>query len=104
MSSKELSRLEVMQKLEEKRMRQKQAARLLGVSVRQVKRLLKNYRREGARGLVSKRRGRVSNNRLSEETYRKALGLLKSKYEGFGATLACEKLVGLDGLVSRVAS
>ena len=72
MSSKELSRLEVMQKLEEKRMRQKQAARLLGVSVRQVKRLLKNYRREGARGLVSKRRGQVSNNRLSEETYRKA--------------------------------
>jgi len=98
MSSKELSRLEVMQKLEEKRMRQKQAARLLGVSVRQVKRLLKNYRREGARGLVSKRRGRVSNNRLSEETYRKALGLLKSKYEGFGPTLACEKLVELDGL------
>jgi transposase len=98
MSTKELTRLEVMQKLEEKRMRQKEAARILGVSIRHVKRLLKNYRREGAQGLVSKRRGRPSNNRLSEKTYQKALGLLKSKYEGFGPTLACEKLVEVDGL------
>jgi transposase len=98
MSNKELNRLEVMQKLEEKRMRQKEAAHILGVSVRHIKRLLKNYRREGAQGLVSKRRGRASNNRLSEETYRKALGLLKSKYEGFGPTLACEKLVEVEGL------
>ena len=98
MSTKELNRLEVMQKLEEKRMRQKEAARILGLSVRQVKRLLKNYRRDGAQGLVSKRRGRTSNNRLSEETCKKALGLLQSKYKGFGPTLACEKLVELEGL------
>ena len=98
MSSKELGRLEVIQKLAEKRMRQKQAARMLGLSVRQVKRLLRAYREHGAQGLVSKRRGRPSNNRLSEATYRKALGLLKSKYEGFGPTLACEKLVEVEGL------
>jgi len=98
MSTKELTRLEVMQKLEEKRIQQKEAARILGVSVRHVKRLLKNYRGEGAQGLVSKRRGRPSNNRLSEQTCRKALDLLKSKYEGFGPTLACEKLVEVDGL------
>ena len=98
MSTKELNRLEVMQKLAEKRMRQKEAACILGVSVRHVKRLLHNYRCEGAGGLVSKRRGRSSNNRLSEETSREALGLLKSKYEGFGPTLACEKLVEVDGL------
>jgi len=98
MSSKELNRLEVMQKLKEKCMRQKEAARILGVSVRHVKRMLKTYRREGARGLVSKRRGRPSNNRLSEQTYQKVLGLLKSKYEGFGPTLACEKLVEVEGL------
>ena len=98
MSVKELNRLEVMQKLEERRMRQKEAARILGVSVRHIKRLLKNYRHEGAQGLVSKRRGRSSNNRLSDGTSRKALGLLKSKYEGFGPTLACEKLVEVDGL------
>jgi len=52
MSGKELSRLDVMQKLEEKRARQKEAAHILGVSVRHVKRLLNNYCREGAQGLV----------------------------------------------------
>jgi transposase len=98
MSTKELSRLEVMQRLVEKRMSQKEAASVLGVSVRQVKRLLRTYRREGAKGLVSKRRGRASNNQLAEGTRQKALDLLKSKYQGFGPTLACEKLVELDGL------
>lgn len=96
MSTKELSRLEVIQKLEEKRMRQQEAAGILGVSIRHVKRLLKNYRREGAQGLISKRRGRPSNHRLSEETSQKVLGLLKSKYAGFGPTLACEKLVEVE--------
>lgn len=104
MSPKELSRLEVMQKLEEKRMRQKQAARILGLSVRQVKRLLRAYRDHGAYGLVSKRRGRPSNNRLPEETRRQALNLLKGKYKGFGPTLACEKLVEIEGLKISVES
>jgi len=98
MSTKELSRLEVIQRLEEKRMIQKEAAEVLGVSVRQVKRLVRAYRREGAKGLVSKRRGKPSNNRLSEETKQKALDLLKSKYVGFRPTLAHEKLVELEGL------
>jgi hypothetical protein len=50
------------------------------------------------RTLISKRRGRVSNNRLAEATRQKALDLLKSKYQGFGPTLACEKLVELEGV------
>jgi transposase len=98
MSTKELSRLEVMQRLSEKRMLQKEAAEVLGVSVRQVKRLLKAYRGEGAKGLVSRRRGKPSNNRLAGETKQKALDLLKGKYEGFRPTLAHEKLVELDRL------
>jgi len=98
MSTKEISRLEVMQKLAEKRMSQEEGSKLLGVSVRQVKRLLRAYREQGAKGLVSKRRGRASNNRLSKETRQKVLDLLKSKYKGFGPTLAQEKLVELEGL------
>jgi len=98
MSTKELSRLEVMQKLSEKRMSQKEAGRILSLSVRQVKRLLKAYRQQGAAGLVSKHRGRRSNNRLSAEVKRKALNLLKTKYQGFGPTLAHEKLVEKEKL------
>jgi transposase len=98
MSTKELSRLEVMQRLAEKRMTQREAASILGVTSRQVKRLLRAYRQSGAKGLVSKRRGKPSNNRLAEATKQKALDLLKSKYVGFGPTLAHEKLVEREGL------
>jgi len=98
MSPKELSRLEVMQRLSEKRLSQKEAAGVLGVSMRQVKRLLRAYRADGARGLVSKRRGRASNNRLAAETQQTVLDLLKGKYSGFRPTLAHEKLVELEGL------
>jgi len=98
MSSKEISRLEVMQKLSEKRMSQKEAGRMLNLSTRQVKRLLKNYRKQGASGLISKRRGRKSNNCLTEEVKKKVLDLLKSKYKGFGPTLAHEKLVEKEKL------
>ena len=98
MSSKELSRLEVMQRLTEKRMSQKEAAEQLRRSVRQVKRIVKVYRQAGAKGLVSKRRGRPSNHRLREETRQKVLDLLKDKYSGFRPTLAHEKLVEQEGL------
>ena len=57
MSAKELSRVEVMQKLSEKRMSQKEAGAILHVSTRQIKRLLNAYRKKGAAGLVSRQRG-----------------------------------------------
>jgi transposase len=98
MSSKEISRLEVMQKLSEKRMSQKEAGAMLDVSERQIKRLLKAYRKKGAAGLISKHRGRKGNHCLPTETKRKALDLLKSKYKGFGPTLAHEKLVEKENL------
>jgi transposase len=98
MSAKELSQLEVMQRLTQKRMSQEEAGRILNLSTRQIKRLLKAYRERGAAGLVSKHRGRRANNRLSEDVKRKALNLLKTKYQGFGPTLAHEKLVEKDKL------
>src|SRR6266508_3242119 len=98
MSAKELSRLEVMQKLSEKRMSQKEAGASLHVSTRQIKRLLKAYRKKGAAGLVSKHRGRKGNNRLAESVKKQALNLPKTKYRGFGPTLAHEKLVEKEKL------
>ena len=98
MSAKELNRLEVMQKLSERRMSQKEAGQILHLSTRQIKRLQRVYRQKGAAGLVSKHRGRKSNNRLAEEVKKQALNLLKTKYKGFGPTLAHEKLVEKDKL------
>jgi len=98
MSATELSRLEVMQRLSRKQMSQKEAGTILGLSVRQIKRLLQAYRQKGATGLMSKQRGRKGNNRLSENVKKQALNLLKTKYRGFGPTLAHEKLVEKEKL------
>jgi transposase len=98
MSANELSRLEVMQRLEEKRLKQKEAAEMLGLTVRQIKRLVSKYRKNGAGGLVSQRRGKPSNNQLKAEEKQKGLDLLKGKYKGFGPTLAHEKLVEVEGI------
>ena len=104
MSTKELSRLEVMQKLSEKRMSQKEAGEILHLGKRQIKRLLKSYRKQGAIGLISKHRGRKGNNCLSENVKKQSLNLLKTKYQGFGPTLAHEKLVEKDKLQISVES
>lgn len=104
MSQKEISRLEVMQKLDEKRLSQKEAGRILDLGVRQIKRVLKAYRQNGAAGLISKRRGSPGNNRLPAEVKKQALDLLKSKYQGFGPTLAHEKLTETENVKVSVES
>ena len=97
MSQRELTRLEVIQRVKRKTLKQHQAAELLSISVRQVKRLCKAYQTSGAAGLTSKRRGQPSNNRLPEKTINKAQQLLRSRYHDFGPTLATEKLA-LEGV------
>lgn len=104
MSQRELSRLEVFRQLQEKRLRQRQAADLLGLSVRQVIRLARAFKREGAAALVSKRRGRPSNNRLAAPLLTQAGELLRERYHDFGPTLAHEKLVEAHGLRLSVES
>jgi transposase len=98
MSQKELSRLEVIQRVGRKSLTQRQAAAQLKLSLRQVKRLCQAYRQQGAASLISKRRGRPSNNRLAPETINSACDLLRTRYHDFGPTLAQEKLRHLHGL------
>jgi transposase len=92
MSQPELTRLDVIQRVKRKTLRQRQAAELLSLSVRQVKRLCKAYQASGAGALISKQRGQPSNNRLPEKTATKARQLLRTRYHDFGPTLAQEKL------------
>jgi len=93
MSKKELTRLEVMQRLKAKRLKQKEASQMLGISVRQVKRLYRAFVKSGAKGLVSQKRGKASNHHLSEEVVKQARDLIYERYRDFGPTLAHEKLV-----------
>lgn len=93
MSQKELHRLESVQKIRERRLTVTQAAEQLRLSRSQVHRLLQAYDRNGADGLASKKRGRPSNRRHSEEFRNAALDLVREHYRDFGPTLACEKLI-----------
>lgn len=98
MNKKELTRLEVMQRIEGKGLKQGKAAEILKVTERHVRRMLKAYRQSGAEGLVSKRRGKPSNNRLKGEVKHQAIDLINRKYPDFGPTLAQEKLMEQEGL------
>ena len=102
MSASERERSSVMRALSKGRLRQGEAAERLGLSVRQVKRLLRVWRESGDAGLVSRQRGRVSPRRLATSKRAEIEELLRSKYPDFGATFAAEKLFELNGIkVSR---
>jgi hypothetical protein len=92
MSHRELDRVGVIRTLVDRGLRQRDAARQLGVSVRQVKRLVQAYRQAGPAGLVSKRRSRPSNHRIAVAVRDHFLGLVQDQYRDFGPTLAHEKL------------
>jgi hypothetical protein len=98
MSDGELSRLEVLRDLDQKRLTTEAAAQLLGLERRQVFRLLKAYRAEGATGLISKRRGRRSNRRKPEAVRQATLALIRERYWDFGPTLVAEKLHEVHGI------
>lgn len=97
LSRREVDRLEVVQALQQRQLKQEDAARQLGMSVRQVKRLLRRYREAGAAGLVSRHRGKRPNNAITEATREAILALVRSHYADFGPTLASEKLLERNG-------
>lgn len=92
MSQKEVQRLTVLRRVLDKGLEQAQAARQLGLSVRQVKRLCRRLREEGATGLVSRRRGRPSNRRIEEGQREHYMELVRANYADFGPLLAHEYL------------
>jgi transposase len=83
-------------------LRQREASERLGIGVRQFKRLVHAWRREGDAGLVSRQRGRPSHRRLSETLRARIALLLRERYADFGPTLAAEKLEERDGIAVSV--
>jgi molybdenum-dependent DNA-binding transcriptional regulator ModE len=92
MSEKERRRKVEFEGIVEGRMTIRQAAQGLGLSYRQCRRSYKRYREEGDRGLVHRSRGGRSNRARPEEFRRAVLARYRERYEGFGPTLAAEKL------------
>lgn len=98
MSTKELERLSVVRKVIDKCLTQALAAAQLGLTIRQVKRLVHKYKQEGTEGLVSKQRGQVSNNKSSDKKIEEIKQLVVTHYYDFGPKFAAEKLQGKHGI------
>jgi len=98
MSYEELDRVSVIERVVERRLSQREASTILGLTTRQVRRLQQAYVRDGPSGLASKHRGRPSNRQLPSALRDETLALVRSRYEDFGPTLAHEKLTELHGL------
>ncbi len=98
MTEEELFRKQILDQLIQKHIKQGHAANQLGLSVRQVKRLKHDYQRQGAKALISQKRGRASNHHLKESIAKQAIQLLQERYADFGPTLAHEKLTEVHHL------
>ena len=97
MSEQEFSRLEVLLRVQSGGLRVADACVLIDLRRRQVFRLLRGLKQNGAASLLSKRRGKPSNHRLPAEVRTLALSLVRERYADFGPTLAAEKLAAHHG-------
>jgi transposase len=98
LSTRDRDRLKVLQEVQQGHLTQREAAEQLKVTDRWVRQLLGRVRREGDRGIVHRRRGRASPQRLGERRRKKVLQLVKAQYHDFGPTLAAEYLKEKDGI------
>lgn len=92
LSQHELKRLEIIQSVIDKRLSVVNAAKLIGISRSQMHRILKRYRRSGASGIASQKRGKPSNRKIANSLREYALFIVRSNYHDFGPTFAAEKL------------
>lgn len=98
MSFGEVRRLKVVQSAIDRKTTQKAAALMLGLSERQVRRLVRSVRDKGDSGIIHGLRGGPSQRRFPDEVRERVLSLYRERYPDFGPTLAGEKLLELDGI------
>src|SRR5579863_717364 len=93
MSQAERDRLDALKRAKKKLITQQQAAQEIGVTERQMRRLLRKLRQKGDRAVIHELRGRASNRKLPAEMEQRAMTILSDPvYRGFGPTLAAEYL------------
>ncbi len=95
-SSEELRRLGIVKKVLSGEVNQQEASEVLGVSDRQVRRIVKRIREEGDVGIIHRLRGVSGNRRIDQKIKEMVLRLYQRQYEGFGPLLASEKLEERD--------
>jgi len=98
MSRREVMRLHLLHQALERKLTQREAARLMDLSDRQVRRLLQRVRREGDGGICHRARGQASNRRLAPAVKARVLALFRTRYRDFNLVHATEKLAERHGL------
>lgn len=99
MTQADRDRLVALKKAKKKLITQREAAEELGVSERQVKRLIRALKKHGDKAVVHGLRGRPSNRKIEDGIEREAVKILSAPvYEGFGPTLAAEYLENKHGI------
>jgi transposase len=73
-----------------KKITQKKAAEVLGLSLRQVQRMVKQYRRRGAEGLKRKKSDKPPHNALTAEAKLWIVEMARTKFQSYGPTLISE--------------
>jgi Helix-turn-helix domain len=99
MSQRERDLLKVMGPVLQGQRTQSEAARLVGLSVRQIRRIQHKLKENGDAALVHGLRGKPSNRRFEAAVRHRVLAAYRHQFTGFGPTFACEKLteLGLGG-------
>ena len=98
MSQKESNRLYVIYQVINRAIPQKEAAALLGMTERQVRRIAGNVKKEGTAGICHRSRGRRPPNWIADKIKDKVMTLCQNRYKEFGPTLASEKLLAVHGI------
>jgi len=99
MTQAERDRLVTLKKVSKHLITQDTAAEELGLSTRQVRRLLAKLAERGDKAVAHALRGKPSNRKIAEKIERQAVKILSLPvYEGFGPTLAAEYLNRKHGI------
>jgi Helix-turn-helix domain len=91
-SQKELQRMHVVQLTIEGRQNVGRGAKLLGISVRQMKRLRRKMKEKGVEGLLHGNRGKAAWNKTGSAKKEKVIRLARGRYQGLNDTHFTEKL------------
>lgn len=98
MSRKDAKRLHIIHQALDKKITQAEAASLIGLTDRQIRRMVKRILAEGDEGICHRTRGKTSNHRIPKKIKEKALKLFKEKYKDFNLVHATEKLFEVHGI------
>jgi len=92
MSQKEIKKYDIIKKLINKELNGGEAAELLNLTSRHVRRLKKKVRQHGIKGLIHGNRDETGNRNMPDKERKTIIALLREHYHDFGPLLASEKL------------